>query len=109
MSTGENIQYLRKRDGYTQERFAEELGVSRQTISKWESDSCFPEMDKLLLMCDMFRCKLDDLVRGDVQAETAKDTAYRIRDPSPGSDCCAAAFSVSDRSIGILHQGRHGA
>ncbi len=75
MSTGENIQYLRKRDGYTQESFAEQMGVSRQTISKWESDSCFPEMEKLLLMCDMFRCKLDDLVRGDVQAEAAKDTA----------------------------------
>lgn len=75
MTTGENIQFLRKRDGYTQESFAEQMGVSRQTISKWESDACFPEMDKLLLMCDMFRCKLDDLVRGDVQAEAAKDTA----------------------------------
>lgn len=75
MTTGENIQFLRKRDGYTQEGFAEKMGVSRQTISKWESDSCYPEMDKLVLMCEMFHCKLDDLVRGDVQMERAKDTA----------------------------------
>lgn len=75
MSTGENIQFLRKRDGYTQESFAEQMGVSRQTISKWESDGCFPEMEKLLQMCEMFRCNLDDLVRGDVQADVAADTA----------------------------------
>ncbi len=75
MSTGENIQYLRKREGFTQEGFAEQMGVSRQTISKWESDSCFPEMEKLLQMCEMFRCNLDDLVRGDVQADVAADTA----------------------------------
>ncbi len=75
MSAGENIQYLRKREGFTQEGFAEQMGVSRQTISKWESDSCFPEMEKLLQMCEMFRCNLDDLVRGDVQADVAADTA----------------------------------
>ncbi len=75
MSTGENIQFLRKREGFTQEGFAEQMGVSRQTISKWESDSCFPEMEKLLQMCEMFHCNLDDLVRGDVQADAAADTA----------------------------------
>ncbi len=75
MSTGENIQFLRKREGFTQESFAEQMGVSRQTISKWESDSCFPEMEKLLQMCEMFRCNLDDLVRGNVQADVAEDTA----------------------------------
>ncbi len=75
MSTGENIQFLRKREGFTQESFAEKMGVSRQTISKWESDGCFPEMEKLLQMCEMFRCNLDDLVRGDVQADVAADTA----------------------------------
>ncbi len=69
MSTGENIQFLRKREGMTQEAFAEQLNVSRQTVSKWESDSCYPEMEKLVLMCKLFRCKLDDLVRGDVQAD----------------------------------------
>ncbi|MBR6617387.1 MAG: helix-turn-helix transcriptional regulator [Oscillospiraceae bacterium] len=75
MSTGENIQFLRKREGFTQESFAEQMGVSRQTISKWESDSCFPEMEKLLQMCEMFHCNLDDLVRGNVQADVAEDTA----------------------------------
>ncbi len=74
MSTGENIQFLRKREGFTQEGFAEQMGVSRQTISKWESDICFPEMEKMIQMCEMFHCNLDELVRGDVQVEATKDT-----------------------------------
>ncbi|MBQ7002851.1 MAG: helix-turn-helix transcriptional regulator [Oscillospiraceae bacterium] len=75
MSTGENIQYLRKREGYTQEGFAEKMCVSRQTISKWESDACYPEMEKLVSMCELFGCKMDDLIRGDVKADDVSDTA----------------------------------
>lgn len=44
------------------------LGVSRQAISKWESEKAYPEMDKLLMICDLFGCTLDDLVLGDVSA-----------------------------------------
>lgn len=43
------------------------LGVTRQAISKWESEKAYPEMDKLLMICDLFGCTLDDLVLGDVQ------------------------------------------
>ncbi len=67
MSFGENLQYLRKRDGITQETLAERLSVSRQTVSKWESDGAFPEMDKLIVLCDMFNVTMDDMVRGTVE------------------------------------------
>ena len=40
----------------------EELGVSRQAVSKWESGTTYPEMDKLILMTRLFKCTLDDLV-----------------------------------------------
>ena len=43
-------------------------GRSRQAISKWESEKAYPEMDKLLMLCDMFGVTLDDLVMGDVRA-----------------------------------------
>lgn len=43
------------------------LGVTRQAISKWESEKAYPEMDKLLMICDLFGCTLDDLVLGDVR------------------------------------------
>lgn len=73
MSLGNNIQFLRKNLGLTQEAFSEKMGVSRQTISKWESDLCYPEMDKLVLMCDLFGCDLDTLVRGDTEKTFAVD------------------------------------
>ncbi len=73
MSLGTNIQFMRKNLGFTQENFSEKMSVSRQTISKWESDSCYPEMEKLILMCELFSCDLDTLVRGDTEKSVASD------------------------------------
>lgn len=75
MSFGENLQYLRSESGTTQEQLAERLEVSRQSVSKWESDSSFPEMDKLLALCEIYHCDLDTLLRGDVRAARQADTA----------------------------------
>lgn len=47
MSLGKNIQYLRKQKKITQEQLSEEMSVSRQTVSKWESDEIVPELNKL--------------------------------------------------------------
>ena len=48
MTFGENLQFLRKRGGLTQEDLAERMEVSRQSVSKWESNSAYPEMDAIL-------------------------------------------------------------
>lgn len=66
MSLGENLQFLRKRDNITQEQLAEKLEVSRQSVSKWESDTTYPEMDKLIQICQMFHCSIDDMLQKDV-------------------------------------------
>ena len=69
MFLGNNLQYLRKINGsMTQERVAERLGVSRQTVSKWEAGEAYPEIPKLLDLCELFHCKLDDLLRQDMNA-----------------------------------------
>lgn len=70
MGFRENLQYLRASRGLTQERLAVLLGVSRQAISKWESDKAYPEMDKLAIICDLFDCTLDELVKGDLTGKT---------------------------------------
>lgn len=75
MSFGENLQFYRKRKDITQEQLAEQMGVSRQTISKWESDSSYPEMEKLLLLCDLFGCTMDVLLRGEARKSFQEDTA----------------------------------
>lgn len=67
MSFGQNLQCLRKmRNRMTQEELAERIGVSRQTISKWELDQVYPEMDKAMELCDLFSCSMDELMRGDL-------------------------------------------
>ena len=75
MSLGENIQFLRKKENITQEQFAERLEVSRQSVSKWESDTAYPEMEKILQMCELFHVSMDDLVRNDVSTLYIEDQA----------------------------------
>ena len=67
MKLGTNLQYLRKLHGnMTQEKLAEQMGVSRQTISKWETDEACPELEKLLELSEIFSCTLDDLLKKDL-------------------------------------------
>lgn len=67
MSLGQNLQFLRKmRNKMTQEELAEKLEVSRQTISKWELDTVYPEMEKVIELCKLFSCTMDELVREDM-------------------------------------------
>lgn len=75
MGLGENIQFLRKEKAMTQEELADRMGVSRQTISKWESGGNYPEMDKLLLLCELFNCDLDTLVRNSAEQSRVSDSA----------------------------------
>lgn len=73
MSFAENLQYLRKEKNITQEQLAEQLEVSRQSVSKWESGQSYPEMEKLLQICSMFQCNLDTMMQGDISKEFAQD------------------------------------
>ena len=63
MTLGSKLAQERKLKNLTQEQLAELLGVSRQAISKWESDLAFPETEKLLRLCELFDCSLDYLLR----------------------------------------------
>ena len=75
MSLAENLQFLRAREGITQEQLAERMDVSRQSVSKWESGASYPEMDTLLKLCDMFQVDMDTLLRGSVENSLSEDTA----------------------------------
>ena len=74
MSFAQNLVYIRQHYRVTQETIADQLGVSRQTVSKWEAGINFPETDKLLLLCDLYHTNLDDLMRGSVKIANVKDT-----------------------------------
>lgn len=65
MALGEKLSKLRKENNYTQEQLADVLGISRQAISKWESDITYPETDKLIRICKLFNCSIDYLLIED--------------------------------------------
>lgn len=71
MSFRDNLQHLRATRNMTQEQLAMLLGVSRQSVSKWEAERAYPEMDKLLRLCALFECTLDELVTGDLTGRAA--------------------------------------
>ena len=75
MAFSDNLQYIRAQAGVTQEQLAEQLNVSRQSVSKWESGASFPEMDTLLRICDLYNVNLDTLLRGSVEESRVSDTA----------------------------------
>lgn len=94
MTLGENLQYIRGKFGLTQDQLAEQLDVSRQSVSKWESGASFPETEKILQICDMYNVSVDDLMRGDVRQEFAADNASYDKHMNSFSRAIAAGVGL---------------
>lgn len=62
MKFADNLKRLRKRRNISQEQLAEKVGVSRQSVSKWETSEAYPEMNNILELCKIFKCNISDLV-----------------------------------------------
>ena len=63
MTLGEKIYSLRVKNGLSQEAFGEKLGVSRQSVSKWETDQSVPELDKIVMISELFTVTTDYLLK----------------------------------------------
>ena len=104
MGFGQNLQFLRKmRNKMTQEELAEKLGVSRQTVSKWELDAVYPEMDKVIELCKLFSCTMDELVRGDMNVPDEAYSDIRFEDVEAFSYASYAAISKEPEEDAIRH------
>lgn len=66
MSIGSKLAQARKAANLTQEQLAERLGVTRQAVSRWESDAAYPETDKIVRMARMLNVSCDYLLRDDI-------------------------------------------
>ena len=64
MKLSERIQHLRKSRGMSQEELAEKIGVSRQAVSKWESEQSMPDLEKVILLSGFFGVTTDYLLKG---------------------------------------------
>lgn len=86
MTVGERIQDLRKKKGYTQEKLAAHLNLSRQAVAKWEQNACEPNLDCLVAMAELFEVDLDYLIAGkasDNATEKAPVTAGKEKKKRP--------------------------
>ena len=64
MTIADRIQSLRKHKGMSQEELADKIGVSRQAVSKWESEQATPDLDKVVIMSEIFEVTTDYLLKG---------------------------------------------
>lgn len=74
MKFGNNLKKLRKIKKLSQEDLAEKVGVSRQSVSKWETGDAYPEMNNILELCKIFHCRISDLVNDSIIDIDALDT-----------------------------------
>ncbi len=84
MAIGEKIQELRKSKGLSQEQLSLEIGVSRQAVSKWESNQSFPDIDKIVMLSEFFGVSTDYILLDSVDTQepkTAKDEAAEEKTP----------------------------
>lgn len=86
MTLGHKLSKLRKENNYTQEQLAENLGVSRQAISKWESNIAYPETEKLLRLGELYECSMDYLLKDENNTPTSvsksKDITLSFSNPN---------------------------
>lgn len=77
ITLGQRIAAQRKKLGISQEALAEKLEVSRQAVSKWESDGAIPEIDKLIALCRIFDVTIGWLlgIENDQQTDKAKSVS----------------------------------
>lgn len=81
MNFNEKLQKLRKEKKYSQEELADMLDVTRQSVSKWESGQTYPEMDKLLAICKIFGCTLEELTNDTIKLnEFAGEKKSKVSD-----------------------------
>ena len=98
MALSETIYRLRTEHGLSQGDLAAELDVSRQSISKWETGSSVPELDKLVAMSRLFGVTLDELVLGVAQS----DGAEGVKAPEPEAKPVERGRSITQTIVGAV-------
>lgn len=79
MNFGDNLKNIRKQKKISQEELAEKLGVSRQSISKWETGENYPSMTNIMCLCDIFHCKINDIIHEDFKDIDSLDEEIKMK------------------------------
>ncbi len=85
MILADKITALRKKAGWSQEELAEQLGVTRQSVSKWEGAQSVPDMDKVVQMSRLFGVTTDFLLKDELSAEEDYTRENKAKSPVVGA------------------------
>ena len=104
MTLGEKISALRDQHKMSQGDLAEKIGVSRQSISKWETDTSVPELDKLIQLSEVFHITLDELVKGDIltSREENENPNHQHQAPAQPIQVVIQKSSNTQKIIGVI-------
>lgn len=91
MAFGEQLQAVRRANGLTQEQFAEQLCVSRQAVSKWESGRGYPEVEKILDICNRYNVTPNELFCQEVPHVVCPPQSTAERETAPEGTACGQA------------------
>lgn len=76
MNFSEKLKEIRKKEGLSQEQLAEKIGVSRQAITKWETGKGLPDVDNMVILAEIFKTTLDELLRDTAATADRKPSVY---------------------------------
>lgn len=103
MTLGERIAYYRGKLGLSQGELAEKLGVSRQAVSKWETDAGLPDLDRLIALSGLYNITLDELVKGAAPSPAPADGAQATAFPPEASPTAAEKpASGGQKTVGYI-------
>lgn len=103
MTLGERIAYYRGALGLSQGELAEKLGVSRQAVSKWETDAGLPDLDRLIALSGLYNITLDELVKGAAPSPAPVDGAQTAAFPPEASPAAAEKpASGGQKTVGYI-------
>ena len=102
MTLGKRIAQLRSRRGISQIELAEQLMVSRQAISKWETDGSVPELEKLIQLSNIFGVTLDELVKGEAQQPTSQPAHAPEPAVQPAPSVAKNVVSDTQKCVGAV-------
>ena len=98
MAFGDRLAAVRRGNGLTQEQFAEQLQVSRQAVSKWESGRGYPEMEKILYICNRYQVSIADLFAEEAPVPAA---AVEAR-PAPEQEAAPLPRATLGSAVGAF-------
>jgi transcriptional regulator with XRE-family HTH domain len=79
MKFGDNLKNIRREKHISQEELADKLGVSRQSVSKWENGENYPSMQNIMCLCTIFKCKMNDIVHEDMSDIKSLDEDLQMK------------------------------